>query len=30
MGIKKALLFFCAKFFKALAIDYGAHADESI
>jgi hypothetical protein len=30
MGIKKALFFLGAKCFEVLAIDYGAHADESI
>jgi hypothetical protein len=30
MGIKKALFFLGAKFFKVLTINYGAHADESI
>jgi hypothetical protein len=30
MGIKKALLFLCTKFFEVLAINDGAHADESI
>ena len=30
MGIKKALFFLGAKLFEVLAIDYGAHADESI